>query len=187
LAFKYAKTIAAKIVFLSLFHPGKDDEATTDNEGIDHGFIHQCGPKDHLVGLTILDKTNIPDFMRSNLPELFKQVIIGSTQKKLEILIAIPLSNPPEKENIRLNNPENPQVQLTFSNLREKHVRLDLDREKKIDSKTINGNIDRHDTGQRAMTDTENELSDEELLEFLQLINTATFAFFTIERERSYY
>jgi len=40
--------------------------------------------------------------------------------------------------------------------------------EKKIDSKTINGSIVRaRHWAERAMTDKENELSDEELLEFL--------------------
>jgi hypothetical protein len=78
-------------------------------------------------------------------------------------------------------------VPLAFSNFREKHVRLDLDKEEK-DGKTINANIGRaRHWAERAMTDTENELSDEELLEFLQLINTATFAFFTIKREGSYH
>jgi hypothetical protein len=167
-----------------VFYPGKYDEATTDNE-----FCHQCGPEDQLVSLTILDKTNVPCFMRSNLPELLlKQVLLGSAQNTWKRLMAIPLSNPPEKENIiKLNNPENPQVPLAFSNFREKHVRLDLDQEEK-DSKTYNANIGRaRHWAERAMTDTENELSDEELLEFLQLINTATFAFFTIKREGSYH
>lgn len=162
-----------------VFYPGKHSQATTE-------FSHQCGPQDPLVSLTILDKTNLPRFIRSNLPELLKQVLIGSAQNSWKYLIAIPLSNPPEKENIiKLNNPENPQVPLTFSNFREKHLRLDLDKE---ENKAINGNLGRaRHWAERAMTDTENELSDEELLEFLQLINTATFAFFTIKREGSYH
>jgi hypothetical protein len=78
-------------------------------------------------------------------------------------------------------------VPLTFSHLREKHVSLDLDKEEN-DSRTIIGAIGRtRHWAERAMTDTENELSDEELLEFLQLIKTATFAFFTIKREGSFY
>jgi hypothetical protein len=164
-----------------VFYPGKHSQATTE-------FSHQCGPEDQLVSLTILDKTNVPGFIRSNLPELLKHVLLGSAQNSWKYLIAIPLSNPPEKENIiKLNNPENPQVPLTFSNFREKHLRLDLDKEEN-DSKTINGNTGRaRHWAERAMTDTENELSDEELLEFLQLINTATFAFFTIKREGLYH
>jgi hypothetical protein len=166
-----------------VFYPGKYDQAATDNK-----FFHQCGPEDHLVSLTILDKTNLPGYIRSNLPELLKQVLVGSAQNSWKYLIAIPLSNPPEKENsIKLNNPENPQVPLTFSHLREKHVRLDLDKEEN-DSKAINGNLGkaRH-WAERALTDTENELSNEELFEFLQLIKIATFAFFTIKREGLYH
>jgi hypothetical protein len=166
-----------------LFYPGKYDEATADNE-----FFHQCGPEDQLVSLTILDKTNVPGFILSNRRELLKQVFLGSAQNSWKYLMAIPLSNPPEKENsIKLNNPDNPHVPLTFSNFREKHVRLDLDKEEN-DNKTINGNIGRaRHWAERAMTDTEIELSDEELLEFLQLTKTATFAFFTIKRKGSYY
>ena len=167
-----------------VFYPGRYDGAATDDE-----FFHECGPEDQLVSLTILDKNNLPTFVRSNLPELLlKQVLLGSAQNSWKYLMAIPLSNPPEKENIiKLNNPDNPQVPLAFSNFREKHVKLDLDQEEK-DSKTINANIGRaRHWAERAMTDTENELSDEELLEFLQLINTATFAFFTIKREGSYH
>ena len=65
--------------------------------------------------LTILDKTNLPGVIRSNLPELLKQALIGSAHNNWKYLMAIPLSNPPEKENIiKLNNPENPQVPLSF-------------------------------------------------------------------------
>jgi len=165
-----------------VFYPGRYDQAVADNK-----FFHQCGPKDLSVSLTILDKTNLPGFIRSNLPELLKQVLVGSAQKSWKYLMAIPLSNPPEKENIiKLNNPENQQAPLTFSYYREKHVRLDLDKEN--DSKTINGNSgSSQHWAERAMTDAKNELSNEELSEFLQLIKTATFAFFTIKRKGSYY
>jgi hypothetical protein len=76
-----------------VFYPAKYDEATTDNQ-----FFHQCGPNDQLVRLTILDKSNLPRFIRSKIPELLKQVLIGSAQNSWKYLIAIPLSNPPEKE-----------------------------------------------------------------------------------------
>jgi hypothetical protein len=171
-----------------VFYPGKNDEvAAAYNERIDPEFFHQCGPEDSLVSLSTLDKTNVPGFIRRNLAELLNQVLVGSAQKRWKYLMAIPLSNPPEKENIiKLNNPENQHAPLTFSYYREKHVRLDLDKEN--DSKTINGNSgSSQHWAERAMTDAKNELSNEEVSEFLQLIKTATFAFFTIKRKGSYY
>ena len=83
------------------------------------------------------------------------------------------------QEVLQLTNPQNPKTPISFWYQKEKCIELNLDNE---DGKN-NSNNTNHHWPERVIDEGQTKLTDYELLEFLQLAKTATFAFFKIKRK----
>ena len=111
--------------------------------------------------------------------ELLKFGIKGSTTNRDNYMICIELSDlPQEEEVLQLTNLQNPKAPISFRYQKEKHIELNLDNE---DGK--NNNNTNHHWAERAIEERQTKLTEVELSEFLQLVKTATFAFFRIKRK----
>ena len=78
----------------------------------------------------------------------------------------------------QLTNPQNPKVPISFWYQKEKHIELNLDNEEDVKQNNTNPHW-----AERAIEEGQTKLTEEELSEFLQLVKTATFAFFKIKRK----
>ena len=107
--------------------------------------------------------------------ELLKFGINGSDTNRDNYVICIELSDLPEKV-LQLTNPQNPKTPISFWYHKENHIELKLN----IEDGNKNTN---HHWAERAIEDGRAKLTDQELSEFLQLVKTATFAFFKIKRK----
>ncbi|HEY5630526.1 MAG TPA: hypothetical protein VIR31_00220 [Nitrososphaeraceae archaeon] len=186
-----------------LTHPlqvkyGKDgtkDNSNNDDDDDDDADVvarieqkHVCDPK--LVAYNrkeVLDKEGSVKAMVDELPEntirMTKSWI--KNQKKNYSLIAIKIPHKsknesniadnsdniePEQQNIKISNPKNPKQQITFQYPKEKHVNLSL---------TSNENTKNH-WAARAIKDGSTILVNDEMEDFLKMIQTSTFAIFKI-------
>jgi len=143
--------------------------------------IHRCRP-DRLADIGgILDKREHVLPLKDNSIQLLEQIITGSQTNRYNYLVALPLSNPPE-EILQLPNPEKPHLPLAFCYSKEVHAELDLDR--KDQGKN---DVSRNHWASEAITQGLTQLKDREISEFLELVGTATFAFFKVRMKGSSY
>jgi hypothetical protein len=81
---------------------------------------------------------------------------------------------------LQLSNGEIPAFSMVFWHSKEAHIELDMDREHQD-----NNDIILNHWVSRAITQGLTQLTDKEVSEFLQLVRTATFAFFKVKRNGS--
>jgi hypothetical protein len=154
----------------------------TNKEGTTTEDIHECNPQTLHANEYRQNKSDFIKKLNDTSWELLKHGINGSTTNRDNYVICIELSDlPQEEENekvLQLTNPQNPKAPISFWYQKEKHIELNLDIE---DGK--NNNNTNHHWAERAIVDGQTKLTAEELSEFLQLVKTATFAFFRIKRK----
>jgi len=140
--------------------------------------IHECNPQTLAANEHRQNKSDIIKKLNDTSCELLKYGINGSTTNRDNYVICIELSYLSEEEEkvLQLTNPRNPKTSISFWYHKEKHIELDLD----IEDGNNNTN---HHWAERAIEDGRAKLTDQELSEFLQLVKTATFAFFKIKRK----
>jgi hypothetical protein len=170
----------------------KDNSNNDDNDTADVVARieqkHVCDPK--LVASNrkeVLDKERSVKAMVDELPKntirMTKSWI--KNQKKNYSLIAIKIPHKsknesniadnsdniePEQQNIKIPNPKNPKQQITFQYPKEKHVNLSL---------TSNENSKNH-WAARAINNGRTILTNDEMEDFLKMVQTSTFAIFKI-------
>jgi hypothetical protein len=98
-----------------------------------------------------------------------KQIITGSPANRYNYLVALPLSNPPEEF-------------LPLSNAAFPMTCIELDRDRKDQD---NNDIIYNHWASRAITQGLTQLTNRGISEFLQLVRTATFAYFKVRRNGS--
>jgi hypothetical protein len=151
----------------------------TNKEGTTTEDIHECNPQTLAANGHRQNKSDFIKKLNDTSGELLKHGITGSTTNQDNYVICIEVSDLPgeEKEKVlQLTNPQNPKVPISFWYHKEKHIELNLD----IEDGSNNTN---HHWAERAIEDGQAKLTDQELSEFLQLVKTATFAFFKIKRK----
>ena len=154
-----------------LFYPANEQETSQ--------VLHKCRPERIAAIEHIVDKqkhlTELKDFSL----RLLNFIITGSAVNRYNYLIALSLSN--FQEVVKLPNQEKPALPVSFWYNQEAQVELNLDTE---DPQNIHRMYDHWAV--RATTQGVTQLTDKEILEFLQLIGgMATFAFFKIKRKGS--
>jgi hypothetical protein len=151
----------------------------TNKEGTTTEDIHECNPQTLGANEYRQNKNDFIKKLNDTSWELLKHGINGSTTGRDNYVICIELSDlPQEEEVLQLTNPQNPKTPISFWYQKEKCIELNLDNE---DGK--NNNNTNHHWAERAIVDGQTKLTDQELSEFLQLVKTATFAFFRIKRK----
>jgi hypothetical protein len=133
-----------------------------------------CKTGDLARSRNLLCKNNLRDTSNKMLLKSLENKLYASPLKNYKHLVAVPLrvnSLPEGLEGIilKMPNPENPKFPMSFSYSDERHIELDM-------SKDFHAGIDRA-ISRNGCT----ELSKEEILEFLELVGTATFVFIKVE------
>jgi len=154
-------------------YPEKEKEITNDV------ILHSC-QTEHVIAANAIRFQQYDDFHNSALEFVMKSLSALSTGS-FNHLVAIPLFDYPE-EILKLTNPVNPAIPISFLYSKEKHVEIDLD---KLDQNNYNNNNSHFLT--RVLSKQQTELTNEELLEFLKLVKTATFAFFKVKTKGSWH
>jgi hypothetical protein len=154
-------------------YPEKEKEITNDV------ILHSC-QTEHVIAANAIRFQQYDDFHNSALEFVMKSLSALSTGS-FNHLVAIPLFDYPE-EILKLTNPVNPAIPISFLFSKEKHVEIDLDR---VDQNNYNNNNSHFLT--RVLSKQQTELTNEELLEFLKLVKTATFAFFKVKTKGSWH
>ncbi len=140
---------------------------------------HECNP--HIIAANEYkqSKSDITKKLNDTSCELLKFGIKGLTANRDNYVICIELSDQPQEEEVlQLTNPQNPKTPISFWYQKEKCIELNLDNEDKKNNNNTN-----HHWAERAIEEGQTKLTDYELSEFLQLVKTATFAFFKIKRK----
>jgi hypothetical protein len=151
----------------------------TNKEGTTTEDIHECNPQTLGANEYRQNKSDFIKKLNDTSWELLKHGINGSATNRDNYVICIELSDlPKEEEVLQLTNPQNPKTPISFWYKEEKHIELNLD----IEDRKNNNNTNQH-WAERAIVDGQTKLTEEELSEFLQLVKTATFAFFKIKRK----
>jgi hypothetical protein len=176
---------------------GTNNNNDNDNDNHNHNAIgrieqkHQCNPK--LVASNkneVLDKETSVKAMIDDLPKNAIRVTkwwIKNQKNCRLIAVKIPHKSnnddnigdkdnntnniQPEQENIKILNPINPKQQIIFQYSREKHIQ--------IDNLTSNESSKNH-WAARAIKDGHTNLTNDEMEDFLKMIQTSTFAIFKI-------
>jgi hypothetical protein len=135
--------------------------------------IHMCKTGDLARSRNLLCKNKLRDINNKMLLKSLENKLYASPLKHYKYLVAVPLkvnSLPEGLGGLILNmpNPENPKIPMSFSYSDERHIELDM-------SKDFHVGID------RAISNGCTELSKEEILQFLELVGTATFVFIKVE------
>ena len=151
----------------------------TNKEGTTTEDIHECNHQTLAANEFRQNKNDFIKKLNDTSWELLKHGINGSTTGRDNYMICIELSDlPKEEEVLQLTNPQNPKTPISFWYKKEKHIELNLDNE----DRKNNNNTDHH-WAERAIVEGQTKLTDQELSEYLQLVKTATFAFFRIKRK----
>jgi hypothetical protein len=136
--------------------------------------MHMCKTGDLARSRNLLCKNKLRDTSNKML-KFLENKLYASPLKNYKYLVAVPLkvnSLPEGLEGIilKMPNPENPKIPMSFSYSDERHIELDM-------SKDFHAGIDRA-ISRNGCT----ELSKEEILEFLELVGTATFVFIKVKQ-----
>lgn len=141
---------------------------------------HICTPE-HIIAANKIrsnGKNHSPSFNNLAL-EFVKTSLIKLPTNSFNHLTCISLDHQPEKGIIKLTNPLNSTMPLIFSTSKEGIIQIDLDPHDK----------DAYNQDNRWLTNAISKgtirLSDNELLQFLTLVRTATFAFFKVRIKES--
>ena len=141
---------------------------------------HECNP--HTLAANEF-RENESDFIKKLNDTSWKLLKFGingsSTTNRDNYLICTELSDLPQEEEVfQLTNPQNPNAPISFWYQKEKHIELNLDNEEDVKQNNTNPHW-----AERAIEEGQTKLTDQELSDYLQLVKTATFAFFRIKRK----
>ncbi|MDQ6668254.1 MAG: hypothetical protein M3Y53_08530, partial [Thermoproteota archaeon] len=135
---------------------------TAEGEGCALESSHRCDPNRISAAKDVHDKPRWMNELAKEVPRLLKEKIIQSDMF-LNVLVAIKLPNPPPQI-ITIPNPRNPQRPLALGKALQVHSQLGLD------------NNDYNIWVWKAINLGLIGLTDEEVAEFLQIVNGPTFA-----------
>lgn len=127
--------------------------------------------------------------MNNHDPEPLIQFLAKYSKISFCYIVAIPLSNiEKQQQQLKLANPLNQLIPLTFSYSKERHIELDLD--KIVVQRQINPDIYDpifHDYSYiiKAIEKGQTDLNDNEVLDFIKLVGDSTYAFFKVKRDGS--
>lgn len=149
-----------------------------DQEEIANGMIHVCKPSDITANENRPNKSKLITLANDSQVERLKNVIYASPTHKYKYLVAIPAFN---QEVIKISNPLNPKLSISFSFANEVHIELDLVDEDYANQS--NNKTSEYFGISRAIANGHTELSDIEVWDFLELTRKGTFAFFDIKKK----
>jgi hypothetical protein len=178
---------------------GKDGTKDNNSNNINNGTVdvvarieqkHECDPK--LVASNrkeVLDKEGSVSAMVDELPansiKVTKKWLKSQKNRCSLIAIKVPHKNKnsdtdniadngdniePEQEHIKIPNPKNTKQQITFQYSKEKHINLSL---------TSNESSKNH-WAARAIIDGHTILTNDEMEDFMKMVQTSTFAIFKV-------
>jgi hypothetical protein len=170
--FGFRIDLCPQCLFLSMdpvCYPEKEKELVTNK------MIHNCKPE-NLIAVNAISFEKREDYYNTFI-ELVKECLAASSTGSFQRLVAIPLEKP--EEIIKLANPVNPAISISFSYCKEKHIEVDLD-DDRLDQENSCRNSNNTHFLARAISKEQTEITMNELLECLKLVKTTTFAFFRI-------
>jgi hypothetical protein len=143
-----------------------------EGEGRRNKRNHVCDPnKIAQTQLDIYKDIHFNENYRTLLPSYLKQRVNEWTKRE-NYLIAIELSNPPGNI-IKLKHPKNPAKSITLHYSQGNYIELT--------------NIEENNWASRAIKNTQTNLSDNDLTEFLYKAKNKTFAVFKVHNQNSAY
>jgi hypothetical protein len=133
---------------------------------------HLCVPAKAAAASQLVDRFRVFRYLQDKIPTLIKQKL-NSRNGNNNHLVALRLSSPHE-ETIKLPNPADPsKPKIAFPYSEQTHLNL----------KPAKENKNKWDYLKRAITLGTTPLSDEELIDFLELMRNATFGVVTVHSD----
>lgn len=148
-------------------------------EEITKEMIHVCKPSNIIPNENRPNRNKLMTLANDSQLERLKNVIYASPTRRYKHLIAIRAFN--REQMIKIINPLNPKLSVSFSFANEVHIEIDLVDEDSADQ--TNNNTSKYFGISRAIANGHTELSDIEVLDFLHLTRKGTFAFFDIKKK----
>jgi hypothetical protein len=141
---------------------------------------HYCVPTNAAAPSGSVDRSRVFRSLQDKLPMLIKQQV-NSMNGNNSHLIALRLSNP-QKKTIELPNPVDPsKAKIVFPYSEQTHLYLESAKEREYPKENKN----KREYLRRAITAGTTPLSDEELLNFLEVMRNATFGVITVHNNTS--
>lgn len=147
-----------------------------DQGEIANEMIHVCNPSDITANENRPNRNKLMTLANDIQLERLKSVIYASPKHRYKHLVAVRAFN--REKVIKITNPLNPKLSISFSFAKEVHIELDEDSANQSDN-----NISKCFGIYRAIANGHTELSDIEVWDFLQLTRKGTFAFFDIKKK----